>query len=447
MAARRIALFPVLALLAACSSAGWAEDEGNSTSNLSADGPDKADDVSGSGSSVAYGPCRASRSKLMGQVSSARSAAISRGFEWLDENVPFSMSGRRDGYRTDCSGFVSMCLELGTPGQTTSTLGQSGSGVHRLSSYEDLVPADALVDAGHHSFIFLGWNDSNHSGMCVLEQSSTKNDMQFRVRMTSSLKSDGFVPMRADKFRNDTRFNDLSAGGTDTGGTGTGTGAGADEIEGDNCARSVSIRDVCVKARTNRGVECGRVTDECGRVVDCSVLKEFACADEGDACELNRCKRCVAKAPVDVCNAAKAKSGVECGSIKDECGGTVNCDSVPGFGCGDGKKCGLVNSNKCAEDPNAPKPADPSQPSEDQSTPSSTDQGDVGDDGDTSEDNSDRSKDNGGDKDDKTTTNVKKPKAAASGGCSTAPGSSSSSGLGILIALGAIASVARRRRR
>jgi MYXO-CTERM domain-containing protein len=441
---RRLAALPLLALVAACSSANWAEDEGNSTSNLSADGPDKGDEIGGAGSSVAYGPCRGSRTRLMGQVSTARRAAITRGFEWLDANVPFSMAGRREGYRTDCSGFVSMCLELSTPGQTTSTFGTSGSGTHRLPSYEDLVPADALVDAGHHSFIFLGWNDTNHSGMCVLEQSSTKNDMQFRVRMASSLKSEGFVAVRADKFRNDTRFNDISGGG----GAGTDTGEiGEDGLEADNCgASSVSIRDVCTRARTNRGLECGRVTDECGRVVNCSVLPEFACADEGDTCELNRCKRCVAQPPVDVCNAAKTKSGVECGSIKDECGGTVNCDSVPGFACADGKKCGLVNSNKCADDPNAPKPADPSQPTEDQSKPSNTDQGDVGDEGDTNENNDDKTKDNGGTKD--PTAAAKKPKTS-SGGCSTAPASSSSSssnGLGILIALGAIASIIRRRR-
>lgn len=39
----------------------------------------------------------------------ARTTIISRGQDWVDKHVPYSQSGTHDGYRTDCSGFVSMC--------------------------------------------------------------------------------------------------------------------------------------------------------------------------------------------------------------------------------------------------------------------------------------------------------------------------------------------------
>jgi hypothetical protein len=52
----------------------------------------------------------------------ARSTMISRGQNWVDKHVPYNQGGSYEGYRTDCSGFVSMCWQLPTPGHTTSTL-------------------------------------------------------------------------------------------------------------------------------------------------------------------------------------------------------------------------------------------------------------------------------------------------------------------------------------
>jgi len=39
----------------------------------------------------------------------ARSTMISRGQDWVNKHVPYSQEKTYDGYRTDCSGFVSMC--------------------------------------------------------------------------------------------------------------------------------------------------------------------------------------------------------------------------------------------------------------------------------------------------------------------------------------------------
>ena len=42
-----------------------------------------------------------------------------------------------------------------------------------------------------------------------------------------------------------------------------------------------------------------------------------------------------------VCAAAQAASGVNCGFISNGCGGIVDCDNVPGFGCPNGESCGV----------------------------------------------------------------------------------------------------------
>lgn len=145
--------------------------------------------------------CKITRSQILESAVGARREAIVRGFEWLDDHVPYSQSRSHEGYRTDCSGFVSMCWKLGT---SLTTAGfSSGASSSALASYNSLQPADALVmrSGGHgHIVLFLGWNDAAHSSACVLEQASTASDMQFRARATSSLKNSGFRPIRADKF-------------------------------------------------------------------------------------------------------------------------------------------------------------------------------------------------------------------------------------------------------
>ena len=50
----------------------------------------------------------------------ARTTILSRGQDWVDKHVPYSQTGTHDGYRTDCSGFVSMCWQASKPGPSTS---------------------------------------------------------------------------------------------------------------------------------------------------------------------------------------------------------------------------------------------------------------------------------------------------------------------------------------
>lgn len=140
-----------------------------------------------------------SRPKILASVSGARKDALTRGFTWLDANVPYSQSRSYKGYRTDCSGFVSMSWKLDRSYTTADFIGSSGKW-KRLSGYGDLQPGDAIVrrsGGAGHIVLFLGWADASQGSACVLEQASTASDMQFRARSASSLRSSGFKPIRA----------------------------------------------------------------------------------------------------------------------------------------------------------------------------------------------------------------------------------------------------------
>jgi hypothetical protein len=154
----------------------------------------------GSTTSLVKKGCSASRAELLAAAGGARAQAISRGFAWLDANVPYNQKGSHGGFRTDCSGFVSMCWNL-KQSYTTADFAGGTANNEILGSYEDLQPGDGLVrraKGSGHAVLFVGWDDAKHTNACVLEEASTASDMQFGVRAVSSLKSQGFKAMRKD---------------------------------------------------------------------------------------------------------------------------------------------------------------------------------------------------------------------------------------------------------
>lgn len=96
----------------------------------------------------------------------ARSTMISRGQNWVDKGVPYNKT--YDQYRSDCSGFVSMCWGLPTPGHTTDSLGS----VSRDIGKNDLQSGDALLNAGLHVTMFVNWADGSKSSYVMMEESS-----------------------------------------------------------------------------------------------------------------------------------------------------------------------------------------------------------------------------------------------------------------------------------
>ncbi|MGW5348577.1 hypothetical protein [Streptomyces sp. NPDC004050] len=108
-----------------------------------------------------------------------RAEVLARAKTWLTADngrpVPYSQTKRwKDGYRQDCSGYVSMALGLPKPGPNTVSL--KDDGFTRRIAMKDLVPGDLVLKADsksadrRHVVIFDGWADSAHTVYASYEQ-------------------------------------------------------------------------------------------------------------------------------------------------------------------------------------------------------------------------------------------------------------------------------------
>ncbi|MEV3860746.1 peptidoglycan-binding protein [Streptomyces sp. NPDC050095] len=101
-----------------------------------------------------------------------RAQILARAQTWVDARVPYSMSGYYQGYRKDCSGFVSMAWGLGS-NQWTGSLAAYGTRIGK----SQLRPGDMLLfhnpanpTAGSHVTIFGGWADASRTKYLAYEQ-------------------------------------------------------------------------------------------------------------------------------------------------------------------------------------------------------------------------------------------------------------------------------------
>ncbi|MFI6847184.1 peptidoglycan-binding protein [Kitasatospora sp. NPDC050467] len=128
-----------------------------------------------------------------------RAQIIQRAQSWVDQKVPYSMSSYwSDGYRQDCSGFVSMAWGLGSS-QTTWTLPDFADRITKA----DLQPGDILLfnnpaspQAGSHVAVFGGWTDSTRTRYLAYEQTSpgtTQRDTPYAYWSNSA----SYVPYRS----------------------------------------------------------------------------------------------------------------------------------------------------------------------------------------------------------------------------------------------------------
>jgi hypothetical protein len=430
-------LLPFVIGVGACAAAG---DDGTT-------GPDE--EIQSASSS-----CSLPRAQILDSVSGARRVAIQRGFGWLDQKVPYSQSAQHEGYRTDCSGFVSMCWDIGESSNTSAMVG--GAFNSKLGSYDELVPADALLRNGH-VMLFVGWNDAAHTGACVLEQASTKSDMQFRVHSTPSLLSGGYKAVRAKKLVGDTSSTSPStspspepdASGEKTPSTAPSTPAGDSPAPGADKCQPRSPAEACGMALEKSGVECGTIDDGCGGTVSCDKVPSFGC-NAGETCNAkHQCEgtACVPRSAIEICAEAKLLGGVTCGSLPDGCGGIVSCDTVPLFGCKPDQTCSPTHQCVSTAAPPAPSssssqppPSSPSSPSANKQTPASpaspqptSAEPQTGDPGDENEPD----------------PNAKRtvPKLTSDSGCSASPhgrANDAPSGLGLALAISLLRRRARR---
>ncbi|WP_448319455.1 peptidoglycan-binding protein [Streptomyces sp. CO7] len=103
----------------------------------------------------------------------SRGEIIERARRWTEAGVPYDMERNwADGYRQDCSGFVSMAWDL--PGNAWT--GNLDDYAVRIS-HEELSPGDILLfhndadpQTGSHVVIFGGWTDYTHTRYVAYEQ-------------------------------------------------------------------------------------------------------------------------------------------------------------------------------------------------------------------------------------------------------------------------------------
>ena len=147
---------------------------------------------------VEQGLAGCSANEILASAPPGRLAILERGVRWVNLGVMYSQTGTFDGYRRDCSGFVSMTWGLSTPGATTSTL---PAYAHNIG-FGDLVPGDVLNKPGSHAMLFAGWAGST---MCVLQENRTGTPANISGFGSSYYGS--FQPIR---------FNTLPPGAYDT---------------------------------------------------------------------------------------------------------------------------------------------------------------------------------------------------------------------------------------
>ncbi len=131
---------------------------------------------------------------LLGATSAlaiSRNSTLARAQSWVDKPVPYSQSAHHLGYRTDCSGYVSMCWATKTSWNTRSFYKVS----HRISVAQ-LQPGDAMLKKGYHIRLFYGWVDDTHASYVAYEANTIV--AVCRIHSTADDLAFGYIPTRYD---------------------------------------------------------------------------------------------------------------------------------------------------------------------------------------------------------------------------------------------------------
>jgi hypothetical protein len=96
-----------------------------------------------------------------------RATVLARAQTWIDSPVAYSQVRYFGGYRTDCSGYVSMCWQTGSSWNT-----RTFSSVTRAIPVDQLQPGDAMLRVGYHIRLFYGWVDAERTRYVAYEQTS-----------------------------------------------------------------------------------------------------------------------------------------------------------------------------------------------------------------------------------------------------------------------------------
>ncbi|MGW4049200.1 peptidoglycan-binding protein [Streptomyces sp. NPDC004779] len=149
-----------------------------------------------------------------------RTEIVNRAKKWVSAQVPYSMEKYwSDGYRQDCSGFISMAWNLSS-NEWTGSLDRFAVRIDRTR----LQPGDILLfhnpanpTRGSHVTIFGGWTDHTHSSYLAYEQTKPRTRRQ-ATPLAYWENSDRYVAYR---------YKGLAGGDTGAGGGATAPGGSA----------------------------------------------------------------------------------------------------------------------------------------------------------------------------------------------------------------------------
>lgn len=150
-----------------------------------------------------------------------RPEVISRAQRWVDLAVPYSQTSFFEGYRQDCSGFVSMAWKLRWPsGAARSLATDTLLGVSAPITRDDLRPGDAIIrprtaTTWGHAVIFGGWSNAARTHYWAFEASNSAGGTRLRETPYPywAASGGGFAPYRFNGIVEDVRaFIDPIAG-------------------------------------------------------------------------------------------------------------------------------------------------------------------------------------------------------------------------------------------
>lgn len=96
-----------------------------------------------------------------------RDEVLARAKSWVDRKVPYSQRRHFEGYRQDCSGFVSMAWKLETS-YTTRSIPQKAEKIQPAA----LMPGDVVWNPGH-VVLFVSWTDKKAGTFNAYEEPSS----------------------------------------------------------------------------------------------------------------------------------------------------------------------------------------------------------------------------------------------------------------------------------
>lgn len=123
-----------------------------------------------------------------------RNSVLSRAQVRVDSPVKYSQTKYYAGYRTDCSGYVSMAWKTGTSWNTRTFHNVT----HRIK-VSQLQPGDAMLRKGYHIRLFYGWLDDART-YYVAYESADKKIAGVRIRSIADDLASGYVPVRYDRI-------------------------------------------------------------------------------------------------------------------------------------------------------------------------------------------------------------------------------------------------------